>query len=212
MEFPEFNGHQRRDYWLDLCLEILRAHIFIRKYNLKENQQMEAMARAILGILRCRAVREAFRSFSSDYKTLLPFNLAECLPGGDLILETIASRLALVNCASPKLDESAAVAANQCLAACPVSFLALNRLGFTFNEANVNYEGIGSLKQYFIGESNPLEVALKQSLCHTGKVEAARATVEKVRVEGIDTNVAVMKVSFDCFSYYFVTEKQICKI
>ncbi|CAM8992877.1 unnamed protein product [Rhodiola kirilowii] len=194
LEFPEFNGHQRRDYWLDLCLEILRAHIFIRKYNLKETQQSEAMARATLGILRCRAVREAFRVFSSDYKTLLAFNLAECLPGGDLILETIASRLALVNCVSPKLENSGTLTANQRLIARPDSLLALIRLGLAFNsEANLGFEGIGSFKQYFIGEANPLEVAVKQSLSHTGKVEAAKATVDKVRVEGIDTNIAVMK-------------------
>uniref|UniRef100_A0A7N0TU16 Uncharacterized protein n=1 Tax=Kalanchoe fedtschenkoi TaxID=63787 RepID=A0A7N0TU16_KALFE len=204
LEFPEFNGHQRRDYWLDLCFEILRAHRFIRKYNLKETQQSEVLARAILGIFRCHVVREAFRLFSSDYKTLLAFNLVECLPGGDLILETMSSRLALVNCVSPKSGESGTLNANQRLVARPLSLLALTRLGFALNKgANIGCEGVGSVKEYFIGEPNPLEVAVKKSLSHTGKVEAAKATVDKVRVEGIDTNVAVMKVGCLCFELFF---------
>ncbi|KAF7123746.1 hypothetical protein RHSIM_Rhsim12G0090100 [Rhododendron simsii] len=97
LEFPEFKGNSRRDYWLHACLEILHVHRFIRKYNLKGIQQSEALARAILGIFRYRAAREAFQILSSHYKTLLCFNLAESLPGGDMILETLSSRLVLLN-------------------------------------------------------------------------------------------------------------------
>ncbi|KAF2312316.1 hypothetical protein GH714_034189 [Hevea brasiliensis] len=43
------------------------------------------------------------------------------------------------------------------------------------------------------GETNPLEIAVKQSVSDIGRAEAAQATVDKVKVEGIDTNVAVMK-------------------
>ena len=49
-EFPEFKANLRRDYWLDISLEILRAHKFIRKYYLKEVQKSEVLARALLGI------------------------------------------------------------------------------------------------------------------------------------------------------------------
>ncbi|CAL5439164.1 unnamed protein product [Camellia sinensis] len=51
MYFPEFKGNSRQDYWLDVCLEVLRAHWFIRKYNLKGIQQSEALARAILDVI-----------------------------------------------------------------------------------------------------------------------------------------------------------------
>ncbi|OMO59106.1 hypothetical protein COLO4_34317 [Corchorus olitorius] len=87
-EFPEFKGNSRRDYWLDISLEILHAHRFVRKNTFNETQQSEVLARAILGIFRYRAVREAFQFFASQYKTLLSFNLAESLPGGDVIFRS----------------------------------------------------------------------------------------------------------------------------
>ncbi|KAM4121275.1 hypothetical protein ACJW30_03G195600 [Castanea mollissima] len=172
LEFPEFRGSSRRDYWLDICLEILYAHRFIRKNNLKEIQKSEILAKAILGIFRYRAVREAFRFSSSHYKTLLALNLAESLPGGDKILETLSSRLALLN---------------------DVSLLALSQLGFVLEkEANIGGQAV-IIGDICVGETNPLELAVKQSLLDTGMAETAQATVDQVKVEGIDTNVAVMK-------------------
>ncbi|KAM3754837.1 hypothetical protein ACB098_03G194800 [Castanea mollissima] len=172
LEFPEFRGNSRRDYWLDICLEILYAHRFIRKNNLKEIQKSEILAKAILGIFHYRAVREAFRFSSSHYKTLLAFNLAESLPGGDKILETLSSRLALLK---------------------DVSLLALSQLGFVLEkEANLDGQAV-ILGDICVGETNPLELAVKQSLLDTGMAKAAQATVDQVKVEGIDTNVAVMK-------------------
>ncbi|KAK9275769.1 hypothetical protein L1049_023038 [Liquidambar formosana] len=194
LEFPEFKGNSRRDYWLDICLEILRAHIFIRKYNLKGTQQSEALARGILGIFRCRAVREAFHVFSSHYKTLLTYNLAESLPGGDMILETLSSRLALVNASGLQHDVSGIAYAKQQLTVSPVSLITLGRLGFILqNKVDVDGEAMFSVGDSRVGETNPLEVAVKQSISDTGRAEAAQATVDQVKVEGIDTNVAVMK-------------------
>ena len=37
---------------------------------------------------------------------------------------------------------------------------------------------------------------MKQSALDTGRAQAAQATVDQVKVEGIDTNVAVMKVTY----------------
>ncbi|XP_039047781.1 uncharacterized protein LOC120188409 isoform X2 [Hibiscus syriacus] len=48
-EFPEFKGNSRRNFWLDISLEILHAHRFARKHNFKETRQSEVVARAILG-------------------------------------------------------------------------------------------------------------------------------------------------------------------
>lgn len=204
MEFPEFRGSSRRDYWLDICLEILYAHRFIRKNNLKEIQKSEILAKAILGIFRYRAVREAFRFSSSHYKTLLAFNLAESLPGGDKILETLSSRLTLLN-------DGAGIAKRQSMLSptkqqptlSPVSLLALSQLGFVLEkEANLDGQAV-IIGDICVGETNPLELAVKQSLLDTGMAEAAQATVDQVKVEGIDTNVAVMKVNYDYTKFAF---------
>lgn len=194
LEFPEFNGNSRRDYWLDICLEIFRAHRFIRKHNFNEPQRSEAIARAILGIFRYRAVREAFRISSSHYKALLAFNLAESLPGGDVILETLSSRLALVKASGPKHDVARTVYATWQQELSPVSLSTLSRLGLNLQkETSVDGDGTFLVGDVSVGETNPLESAVKRSMWDTGKAEAAQATVDQVKVEGIDTNFAVMK-------------------
>ncbi|XVE66417.1 hypothetical protein DITRI_Ditri08aG0078700 [Diplodiscus trichospermus] len=186
-EFPEFKGNFRRDYWLDISLEILHAHKFARKRKFKETQQSEVLARAILGIFRYRAVREAFQFFASQYKTLLSFNLAESLPGGDMILETLSSRLALLNA------NTSPCTVKQLPTSSPVSLLALGQLGFIIQkDANMDRESI-IVGDFCVGETNPLEIAVKKSVSHTGRAEAAQATVDQVKVEGIDTNLAIMK-------------------
>ncbi|KAM4110451.1 hypothetical protein ACB094_03G196200 [Castanea mollissima] len=166
LEFPEFRGSSRRDYWLDICLEILYAH------------------------------REAFRFSSSHYKTLLTFNLAESLPGGDKILETLSSRLALLNdgagIANAKRQSTLSPTKQQPTLS-PVSLLALSQLGFVLEkEANLGGQAV-IIGDICVGETNPLELAVKQSLLDTGMAKAAQATVDQMKVEGIDTNVAVIK-------------------
>lgn len=193
LEFPEFKGCSRRDYWLDVCLEILRAHKFIQKFHMKGNQQSEALARAVLGIFRYRAVRDAFHISSSNYKTLLCFNLAESLPGGDLILETLSSRMSLINGrAAQDPVISSPTAKKQHLF--PAALLTLSRLGIVHSE---KVDMLGEVTYYggdvCVGELNPLETVVKQLKRDTGRAEAAQATVDQVKVEGIDTNLAVMK-------------------
>ncbi|KAF5939515.1 hypothetical protein HYC85_023774 [Camellia sinensis] len=159
LEFPEFKGNSRRDYWLDVCLEILRAHRFIKKYNLKGIQQSEALARAILGIFRYRAVREAFRTFSSHYRTLLCFNLAESLPGKDVILETLSIRLALLNSSTCQRDSVGVLNAKQGLKL-PVPVLTLHRFGLISEHwKDVDGEAFDAAIDVCIGEINPLENA-----------------------------------------------------
>ncbi|KAE8686838.1 Serine/threonine-protein phosphatase 6 catalytic subunit [Hibiscus syriacus] len=186
-EFPEFKGNFRRNFWLDISLEILHAHRFARKHNLKETQKSEVVARAILGIFRYHALREAFQFFSSRYKNLLSFNLAESLPGGDTILETLASRLALLN-----VDNSPRTVKHPPISS-PFSHLALSQLGF-IPQKNAILEGEALMVGDFcIGETHPLELAVKKSISDTGRAEAAQATVNQVKVEGIETNLSVMK-------------------
>ncbi|KAG8365719.1 hypothetical protein BUALT_Bualt17G0001200 [Buddleja alternifolia] len=192
LEFPEFKGCSRRDYWLDICLEILRVHKFNRKYNMKEIQKSEALARAILGIFRFRAVREAFGIFSSNYKTLLCFNLAESLPGGDMIMETLSSRLALINRSAGECDvlSSPNAKRHQILPAAHLTLFMLKIV--SSKDADLKVEATKG-GDFCVGESDPIETLVKQLKQDTGRAEAAQATVDQVKVEGIDTNLAVMK-------------------
>ncbi|XP_057962915.1 uncharacterized protein LOC131154265 [Malania oleifera] len=192
LEFPEIKGNSRRDYWLDICLEILHVHRFIRKYNLKDIQQSEALARAILGIFRYRAAREAFRFFSSQYKTLLAFNLAESLPGGDTILEALSRRLAVMSTDASQLDVARTCYTKKRHTASPFSLLTLRRLGLILQKV-ADANEICLVGDICVGEMNPLEMAVKRSKWDTGRAEAAQATVDRVKVDGIDTNLAVMK-------------------
>ena len=201
----------RRDYWLDISLEILSVHKFIRKYCLKEAQKSEVLARAMLGIFRYRAVKEAFKFFSSSYKTLLTFNLAETLPRGDMILETLSNSLTNLTAGFGKRDIPGTVDTKRLPAVSPASVVALSCLGFKSKSGVDIYEETTVVGDIRVGEINPLEVAVKQSLLDTGKVEAAQATVDEVKVEGIDTNAAVMKVHYDFHSimilFVFFLEK-----
>ncbi|KAH9620675.1 hypothetical protein KSS87_015705 [Heliosperma pusillum] len=194
LEFPEFKGSSRRDYWLDVTLEILRAHKFTRKYSLTGIQESEAIARAILGIFRCRAVRDAFHFFSSHYKSLLVFNLAENLPGGDAILETMSSCLLHSGACSAQADISGSSFTEKQLVECPVSLVTLSELGLTLDK-DVEFD---SKATYFrgyvcVGEINQLEAAVKQLKMDTGKAEAAQQTVNQVKVDGIDANFVIMR-------------------
>ncbi|KAH7856891.1 hypothetical protein Vadar_006637 [Vaccinium darrowii] len=192
LEFPEFKGNSRRDYWLHACLEILHVHRFIRKYNLKGIQQSEALARAILGIFRYRAAREAFQISSSHYKTLLCFSLAESLPGGDMILETLSNRLVLLNASTSQRGSGGLLSPKEGMKL-PVSVLALHRHGILGKGADDDGKAIYAAEDVCAGEINPLETVVKQSQQNMGRAQAAQATVEQVKVEGIDTNLAVMK-------------------
>ncbi|XP_022957240.1 uncharacterized protein LOC111458683 isoform X1 [Cucurbita moschata] len=193
LEFPEFKGSSRRDYWLDICLEVLRAHKFIRKNNLNETQKSEVLARAIFGIFRIHAVKDACHVFASQYRTLLTFNLTESLPGRDLILETLLSRLMLINRDSVQHDASGNPPAKQQRQLSPIFLLSLSQLGFTLQK-EIGYECDAVLVgDVWVCETNPLDVIVRQSISDSGRAEAAQATVDKVKVEGIDTNLAVMK-------------------
>lgn len=192
-EFPEFKGHSRRDYWLAICCEVFYVHKFIRKFNLKEIRQAEALSKAALGVFRYRAVREAFHIRPSQFKTLLPFDLAEKLPRGDMILETLASRLELVTTQRHDAAVGTKMNGKQQAILSPFSSLTLTKLGFTFQETDVAEEAEFRVGDVDVGEINPLEMVVTQSKFDSSKAEAAQATVDQVKVEGIDTNLAVMK-------------------
>lgn len=178
---------------MDISLEILRAHKFNRKYNLKESQQSEALAQAILGIFRYRALREALHVSSSNFKTLLCFNLAESIPGGYMIMETLSSFLKQGSSSMQQDILSSPSRKRQPLF--PVALLTLRILRIiSSRETDMNEEATFQVGDVCVGKENPLETIVKQLKRDTGRAEAAQATVAQVKVEGVDTNVAVMKV------------------
>ncbi|XP_019443298.1 PREDICTED: uncharacterized protein LOC109347729 isoform X2 [Lupinus angustifolius] len=187
-EFPELKGHARRDYWLAIIQEILNVHKFISKYIMKGVARDEAIWKAVLGVLRLQAIQDISSSIPIQYDALLMFNLCDQLPGGDLILETLANMSNLRD--SGRDNDSRAGSGMYSISATDM----VSNLGFAFgtssNNSNESRIAVGEIS---VGEKSSLERAVKESKNNYKKVVSARATVEGVKVDGIDTNLAVMK-------------------
>ncbi|KAH7682620.1 hypothetical protein IHE45_05G133700 [Dioscorea alata] len=184
MEFPELTGHSRRDYWLAIMQEILYSHKFIRKFQLKGVEKEETLLKAVLGILRLQAIQELATSIPFRCETLLMFNLADQLPGGDLVLETLADMTVSrrLNRPSPSNSESGMYSVS--------ALQILSSLGLVSQVSNDERLLVGDI---VVGEMTPLERAVSASRNNFKKVEQAQASIEGVKVDGIDTNLAVMK-------------------
>ncbi|KAH1234177.1 hypothetical protein AAZX31_09G166300 [Glycine max] len=188
LEFPELKGHARRDYWLAIIQEILYVHKFISKYKLKGVARDEALWKAVLGILRLQAIQDISSTTPIQDDAFLMFNLCDQLPGGDLILETLANM--------PNLREShhendfKGGSGMYSISALDM----VSNLGFVFgassNNSNESRIAVGEIS---VGEMTELERAVKESKNNHKKVISAQATVDGVKVDGIDTNLAVMK-------------------
>ncbi|XP_048228447.1 uncharacterized protein LOC8271829 isoform X2 [Ricinus communis] len=187
IEFPEFKGHSRRDYWLSIIQEILYVHRFINKFQLTGVEQDEALSKAVLGILRLQAIQEISVNFA-HYENLLMFNLCDQLPGGDLILETVASMSSIREL--ERMNNYKAGGGMYSISA----FAMISNLGFVFGSSSSNSnEARLAVGEIAVGEMSSLERAVKESRNNYKKVVLAQETVNEVKVDGIDTNVAVMK-------------------
>ncbi|KAJ1405715.1 hypothetical protein SESBI_25628 [Sesbania bispinosa] len=188
LEFPELKGHARRDYWLAIIQEILNVHKFISKYRLKEVAREEALWKAVLGILRLQAIQDVSSSIPIQNDSLLMFNLCDQLPGGDLILEALANMSNL-----RESDHGNDFRAGSGMYSISVSDMVSN-LGFAFgtssNNSNESRIAVGEIS---VGEMTSLEIAVEESKNNYKKVVSAQATVDGVKVDGVDTNLAVMK-------------------
>ncbi|THU44283.1 hypothetical protein C4D60_Mb02t05770 [Musa balbisiana] len=191
----EFSGHSHRDYWFAIIQEVLRANKFIRKYRLKRFQRAESLSKAALGIFRSRAVKEAFHGMPSHFKSILPFNLAEKLPKGDKILEALYNHLELMRIRFQNHDGLVTASYEKQLTG-PLSdsLYTLTRMGFLLLKKEDNPEENGVLVgNIHVGETSPLQLAIRESVCYSGRVEEAHATLYQVKVEDIDTNLAAIK-------------------
>uniref|UniRef100_A0A0A9HA97 Uncharacterized protein n=1 Tax=Arundo donax TaxID=35708 RepID=A0A0A9HA97_ARUDO len=194
-EFPQFKGHTRRDYWFAVIKEVLHAHKFIRKYKLTDFQKAEALSVATLGILRYRAVKESFHILPAHFKTTLAFNIAEKLPKGDKILEALYGELQQ-HCSRFRGSEDFAQSSSDELTLAdpfPLSAYTMMRMGLlTLEEDNTEQRDF-TVRDVQIGGTSSMQMALERSFGYSDRVEAARATLDQVKVEDIDTNVAVLK-------------------
>ncbi|XAR63920.1 hypothetical protein NMG60_11024072 [Bertholletia excelsa] len=187
MEFPELKGHTRRDYWLSIILEILYAHRFIHKFHINGIERDEILLKATLGILRVQALKDIIYTSPLCFESLLMFNHCDQLPGGDLVLEALASMSS-----SRELDRTNSSNAGSRMYSISALAMASN-LGFMFGASSNDNESGLCVGEITVGEMTPLERAIKESRNNYKKVVLAQATVDGVKVEGIDTNLAVMK-------------------
>ncbi|XP_061957514.1 uncharacterized protein LOC133678981 isoform X3 [Populus nigra] len=188
IEFPELKGHTRRDYWLAVIREILFVHRFIKKFKISGVERDEALSLAVLGILRLQAIQEIISVNSVHCETLLMFNLCDQLPGGDLILETLANISSL-----RKLDRTNSDKTGGGMHSISARAMVSN-LGFMLGTSSTDLNEAGLVVgETSVGEMSSLEKVVKESQSSFKKAVLAQETVDGVKVDGIDTNLAVMK-------------------
>ncbi|KAF8748281.1 hypothetical protein HU200_013028 [Digitaria exilis] len=179
IEFPELAGHSRRDYWLAIISEVLYAHRFVRKFDISGVDKEETILKAVLGILRLQAIEQLDFPVPNRYESLLMFNLCDKIPGGDVILETLATAIS-----SRSSDRTNQPGTSRGMHA------VLSNLGVMSPVNNGERLFVGEM---VVGEISSLQKAVIDSMNNYKKVELAQATVDGVKVEGLDTNLAVMK-------------------
>ncbi|WOL09462.1 hypothetical protein Cni_G18215 [Canna indica] len=184
VEFPELTGHSRRDYWLAIIREVLYAHRFIRKFQIEGAEKEEVLLKAVLGILRLQALQELVTSHPIQYEVLLTFNLCDQLPGGDLILEAFANMIA-----SKRLKHTEQPTSGS-------SIYSTSALGILSNlrvMPQVSTDERLLIGDIIVGEMTSLQRAVIESMTNFKKAEEAQASVNVVKVDGLDINLALMK-------------------
>ncbi|CAN1324919.1 hypothetical protein LINPERPRIM_LOCUS33291 [Linum perenne] len=75
----------------DKAVSYCSISLFIKKFQLSGVARDEALSKAVLGILQLQAIQDLSSVHLSRHEDILMFNLCEHLPGGDLILKTLAN-------------------------------------------------------------------------------------------------------------------------
>lgn len=149
----------------------------------------ETLSKAVLGILRLQAIDEMHCLDSLQPDSLLMFNVSDQLPEGDLILEALA-KVASMEIQDKNYDSKSGNKGG--MYSLP-SLMILSNLGLVSNNINKTRLLVGEL---VVGKSSYLEKAVEKSRSKFKNTESAKASVDSVKVDGIDTNVAVMKVLY----------------
>ncbi|KAL8205810.1 hypothetical protein R6Q57_009361 [Mikania cordata] len=192
IELPELKGHARRDYWLTIVREILNAHRFIRKFHITGVERDEALLKAIFGVLRIQALSNMTSIMPLCYEAGLMYNACDQLPGGDRILETIATMLTSKETERNKNKNNNNKFGDgmHSLSATTMA----SSLGFVFGtNSNMPKQSLVSVGELTVGEMTPLEKAVEEARSNYKMVADAQATVDGAKVEGLDTNLAVLK-------------------
>ncbi|GFP94665.1 hypothetical protein PHJA_001610900 [Phtheirospermum japonicum] len=183
MEFPELKGHTRRDYWLAVIREVLYAHRFMLKFRSSGLERDEVLLKAIFGIMRVQALKE-MSSTELCCEALLMFNVCDHLPRGDLIL---------VELAKMSTDQRNAVKPGNGMYSISASSIASSLGSVIGTSAGVSSDVGLVVGEVAVGELTGLEKAVKEAKSSYENVVLAQATVDGAKVDGIDTNLAVMK-------------------
>lgn len=194
-EFTELSGHGRRDYWLAIIREIIAAHNFARTYKLEGLGKSEALARAVLGICRLRAIRETFKSLPRQPHRLLTYAYGEEMPGGDMVMAELADVLRHSGHGEGGdsfLDHHEGTEIYASSATAAVASLGSDLTPHPTSDQKP--EASAPVNKVKIGEMTPLEKTIMESRDNTKKVAMAQATIDAVQMEGIGTNVAVITV------------------
>ncbi|XBH62827.1 hypothetical protein VPH35_116941 [Triticum aestivum] len=158
--------------------------LFVRKFDISGVDKEEIILKASLGILRLQAIEELAFPASNRYESLLLFNLCDKLPGGDVILETLASTIS--SRSSAHANQPGMSIGMRSMSA----FAVLSNLGMVSPGNNSERLFVGEI---VVGEMSSLQKAVTESMNNYKKVELAQATVDGVKVDGLDTNLVVMK-------------------
>ncbi|KAG0562314.1 hypothetical protein KC19_9G136300 [Ceratodon purpureus] len=193
-EFPEMTGHSRRDYWLALKKEIVGVHKYSRTYKLEGLGKSEALARAVLGIARLRAVREVFKVLPPGADCLLTFCYGDIMPHGDLVMAALADTLRHSGHGEGGDTFLDRHEGNKIFASSATASVASLGPDFTPRPTpeQVDPGASAPINEYEVGGETKLEKTIKDSRANTEKVEEAQATVDTVKVDGIGTNVQVL--------------------
>ncbi|KAG0613383.1 hypothetical protein M758_6G098900 [Ceratodon purpureus] len=195
LEFPELTGRTRRDYWLATIREVMLVHQFIRTYQLEGVGKSEALAKAVLGIARLRATRDTFQVLPPKPESLLTYSLGAEMPGGDLILAELANSLRSTGRVEGQVRDESDLDRHHGgkIYISPAAAAVASLRPSTPKSAEKMKESSVPIGEILIGESTALERAILQSRDNSKKALLAQATIDGVKVEGIDTNAAVMK-------------------
>ncbi|KAL6545489.1 hypothetical protein OROGR_009363 [Orobanche gracilis] len=188
MEFTELKGHTRRDYWLAIIREVLYVHRFLLKFQISGLERDEVLLKAIFGILRVQALKEMSSLIPFCCEALLMFNVCDQLPRGDVILVKLAKMFTMRD-----TNRRTAVESGNGMYSISASSLVCN-LGFVIGTtAGVSNDSGLMVGEVSVGEMTTLEKAVKEARSSYENVILAQATVDGAKVDGIDTNLAVMK-------------------
>lgn len=137
-------------------------------------------------------------------EALLTFSFADCMPAGDMVLKALADQLQHEKLSH--LGEALLGRQDSVKVRSPTSASSLSNAGSPTAKASFfpREEAI-AVGEVLIGEPTVLERAVLHSRDNNKKVELAKASIDGVKLDGIGTNIAVMKVSaFDRLSHYVV--------